>query len=70
MRDTIPLICRIYKKDKNELICRTESDSQSLKTYGYQSRHVEYGEIGWGRDWNWHMHTEGYGMTGQLGPAV
>ena len=37
---------------------------------------VPYGSgEGWGgRDglgvWDWHMHTEVYGMTGQQGPAV
>ena len=26
------LICGVFKKDINELICRTETDSQTLKT--------------------------------------
>ena len=35
------------------------------KTCGYQR-----GQVGSGRIWDWHMHTEVYGMTGQPGPAV
>ena len=57
------LTCGIFKKDTNELICRTETDSQTLK--GDRCR---------GRDglgvWDWHMHTEVYGMTGQCGFAA
>ena len=35
------------KKGYNELICRTETDSDFEKTYGYQRRQVEEG-MGWG----------------------
>ena len=37
------------KKGHNELLCRTETDSQTLKTYGYQRRHV--GGEGWAGSW-------------------
>ena len=52
------------KNDINEVICKIETGSQTLKQiYGYQS-----GQVG-GRDgqgvWNWDMNTEVYGMTGQ-----
>ena len=63
------------KKDTNELICRTETDSQTNKLMIIKVW-VPYGSgEGWGgRDglgvWDWHMHTEVYGMTGQQGPAV
>ena len=57
------------KKDTNEIICRMETDSQTLKTYSYQR-----GQVGLGRDalgvWDWHMHTEVYGVIGQWGPSV
>ena len=44
----------LKKKDTNELTCRTETDSQSLKTnYGYESGQVAVGE-GW---------TEGLGFA-------
>ena len=57
------------KKDTHELICRTETDSQTLKTM------VTKGDRWWvGRDrlrvWYWHMQTEVYGIIGQLRPAV
>ena len=38
------------KKGYNELNCRTETDSQTLKTYGYQRGQVEgvwAGALGW-----------------------
>ena len=52
------------KKDTNELICRTETDSQTLKNLWLPKR------TGWGggRDGlgvgDWHMHTEVYGIIG------
>ena len=60
----ISLTCRIKKNHTNEFICRTETDSQTLKTnYGYQKGQVA------GRDglrvWDWPVHTEIYVMTGQ-----
>ena len=52
------------KKDTSELICRTETDSQTSKNLWVEG----------GRDkprvWDWHMHTEVHGMIGQWGPAV
>ena len=50
----ISLLYGILKKDRNELICRTETDSQTLKKmYDYQRGHV----VGW------------EGWTGGLGLA-
>ena len=60
------LIYGIETKHINELICRTEMDSRTLKNLWLPK--------GTGRDglgiWDWYMHTEVYGMTGQQGPAV
>ena len=44
----LSLIRGILKKGINEIICRTETDSQTLKTYGYQRRQVVWGGMGWG----------------------
>ena len=33
------------------------------------NRYGEEGEMDWGV-WDWHMHTEVYGMITQQGPAV
>ena len=60
----------LKKKDTNELICRTETDSQTVEKLV-----VTKGTCGGGgRDvvgvWNWYMHTKGYGMIGQWEPAV
>ena len=54
------------KKDTNELICRTETDSHfenklMLPKWNGGSRL---------RVWDWHLHTEIYGIIGQWGPAV
>ena len=53
----------------DELPCRTETDSETLNTYGYQGRRVMAGrdglEVG-----DWHIHTVVYGMVGHRGPAV
>ena len=58
----ITLICRILKKDTNKLICRIETDSQTLKILC-----LLWGTGGQYRleIWDWHMHTEVYGMIGQ-----
>ena len=68
----LPLICGILKKKKrikNKLIHRTETDSQASKNLW-----LPKGTAGEERDglgvWDWHMHTELYGMIGQQGPAV
>ena len=55
--------CGILKKDTNELICRTETDSQTLKNI-YQNGQVEEGRAGL-EVGDWHMHTEVYRMIGQ-----
>ena len=52
--------CGIQKKDAKELICRIETDSQTLKTnYGYQRGWVQgggaYWELGTGIYTLWHM---------------
>ena len=56
------------KKDTNELICRTEANSQTLKNLWLLKG------TGGGRDgmgvWDWQMHSEVYEMIGQQGPAV
>ena len=52
----------LKKKDTIELICRAETDSQTLKKL-----ELPKGTSGGSRDelgdWDWHMHTEVYGMT-------
>ena len=60
----ISLISGIYKKDTNELTCRTETDSQTLETNLWLPKGTcrEEGETG---VWDWRMHTVVYGMTGQ-----
>ena len=62
------------KMDTNELICRTETDSQTLKTNFWLPKGTGIG----GKDrlgvWDWHMpifymwYMER--LTGQWGPAV
>ena len=53
------------KKDTNELICRTEKDSQTLKNLQLPKG---TGDRSGGREglgvWDWHLHTEVYGMIG------
>ena len=51
------------KKYTNELTCRTETDSQSLKTNLWLPKGTGGEEDGLGV-WDWHMHTVVYGMTG------
>ena len=57
-------------KDTNELICRKETDSQTLKTNLWLPK----GTGGEGRDglgsWNWPVYNVVYGMIGQQAPAV
>ena len=58
------------KKDTHELICRAETDSQTLKTNLWLPKGTgEDGRDGLGV-WDWHMHNEVYGMIGQYGHAV
>ena len=53
-------ICGILKKDTNELICRKETDSQTLKNLW-----LPKGTSGGGRD-----RLEVYGLIAQRGPAM
>ena len=51
MRDKhhrLSLIYGIFKKDTNELICRTEIDSQNLKNLWLPKGHVEAEGMTWG----------------------
>ena len=58
------------KKDTNELIWRTETDSQTLKANLWLPKGTDGGgRCGLGVG-DWHMHPEVYGMIGQWGPAV
>ena len=58
------------KKDTNELIYRTETDSQILKYLMVN----EEDRWGGGRDglrvWDWHMQTEVHRTISHQGPAV
>ena len=56
------------KKNTNELICRTNTDSQTLKNLWLPTR--TGGGAGGLGVWDWHVHTGVYGMMGQWGPAV
>ena len=58
------------KKDTNELIYRTERDSQTLKTNLWLLKGTGGGERDGLGVWDWHVHTVLSGMTGQWGPAV
>ena len=64
------LTCGTWKKDTIELICRIETDSQTLKINLWLPK----GTGGGGEEvlgvWDWHMHTEVYGMISQQGPAM
>ena len=52
----------------NELISRTETDSQTLRNLWLtKGTGLAWEEL---RVWNCHMHTEVYGTIGQRGPAV
>ena len=53
------------KKDANKLICRTETDSHILKTNLWLSKGTGGGERNGLEIWDWHMHTEVYGMIAQ-----
>ena len=67
----ISLKCGILKKDKNKLICRTQTDSQTLKNFWFPRKQIGGGGGSYGlRVWDLHMHTEVYGMIVQWGPAV
>ena len=61
----ISLICGILKKDTNELIGRTETDSQTVKTNLQLPKGAFGGERDGLGDWDWHRHSKAYGMNGQ-----
>ena len=65
----ISLIYGILKKDTNELICRIETDSDLEKLMIIKGDKQVVWREGLGV-WDWPMHTEVYGMTGQWGPAM
>ena len=54
----------LIKKDTNELTCKTEADSQTLKNLWLP---IGTGGGGGTGVWDWHMHTEVYGTDGQWG---
>ena len=73
MKDKLHMISPIggikKKKDTKELICSTETNSQTGKLI------VTVGNRwgGWGDGpgiWDWQMHTKVYGMIGQQRPAI
>ena len=53
------------KRDTNELICRTQTDSQTLKTNIWFPKKSGGGKDGWGIC-EWHMDTLVYGITDLL----
>ena len=56
----------LKKKDTNQIICRTGTDFENKLMI---SKGDSWGRAGLGV-WDWHMHTEVYGMHGQKRPAV
>ena len=62
-RHMISPICGILKKkkDTNEPICRTETDSQTLKNV-WLPKGTGVGGEGWTGSLGWHVHTEVYGI--------
>ena len=58
---------RRIRKDTNELICRAETDFQTLKNLWLPKGTGVWDRLG---VWDWHMHTNVYGMICQWGPAV
>ena len=73
MKDKHPMIlviCGIYKKDTNELICRTETDSQTLKNSWLPKGTCAEGRDGLGFGIGICTLSEVYEMIGQWVPAV
>ena len=69
----VSLICGIQKKDKYELICGTETDSQTLKTNLWLPKGTGVcvgGVWGWTGGVGLAYATEVYGMIDQQRPAV
>ena len=63
----VSLICGIFKRDTNEFICTTETNSQTLRNLRLpKGTGCGGGQNGLGV-WDWHMCI---GMTGQQEPAV
>ena len=58
-----------FKNDTNELIYKTETDSQTLKINLWLPKEKGGGRNRWGV-WEWQRHIFVYGMGGQWGPAV
>ena len=58
------LYVEYFKKDTNELIFRTETDSQTLKNI-WLPKGTGMGWKKWLEVWDWHMQNKVYGMTGQ-----
>ena len=54
---------KLKKRETNELICRTETDSQTLKNL-WLPKGIG-GEEGWTEGLRLAMHTEVHGITGQ-----
>ena len=50
-------------------MCRADTDSKNLKTNIWFPKGAGGERDRW-RVWDWHVHTEVYGMTGQRGPAI
>ena len=65
----ISLICGILKSDTNELIYKTETDSQTLRPNLWFPKEKNVGGRNGLGAWDWHMHTIVYGINGQ-GPVV
>ena len=69
VKDKYHMILPTKKKDTNELLCRTETNSQTLKTNLWLPKGQVAGRDGLGV-WDWHMHIVVCGITAQRGPAV
>ena len=65
----ISLLCRIFKKDTNELIYKTKTNSQILKNL-WLPKEIGGAGDGWIQVWDWHTNTVAYGMIGQWGPVI
>ena len=64
----ISLMCGLWKSDANELICKTETDSQIYKTFSYQRGKVGVRDkLG---DLDQDIHTTIYKIDHQQGPTV
>ena len=64
----IPFVSGIFKKIQTELIYRTGINSQTLKENLWLPKRT--GSRDGMEVWDWHVHTEVHGMTGQREPAV